>query len=95
MPQFKKQLANVVTATVFTILSMLLFRGIALLMLSAYGDYAKAAFIFASSKLFSKTIFLKPLSRGNVRKSEMWPIPHLAHQLLPALAYIKRKPVRM
>lgn len=56
--QIKKQLINVLTATVFTFLSMLLFKVVASSMIAGYGDFAKEAFAMASSKLFSKVIIL-------------------------------------
>ncbi len=56
--QIKKQLINVLTATLFTFLSMILFKVVALPMIAGYGDFAKEAFVLASSKLFSKIIIL-------------------------------------
>lgn len=45
--QIKKQLINVLTATAFTFLSMLLFKVVASSMIAGYGDFAKEAFAMA------------------------------------------------
>lgn len=54
----KKQIFNVLSATAFSIISMVLFRFISLYFASWYGETAQEAFAAASSRQFGKTLII-------------------------------------
>lgn len=54
----KKHLISVLSATVFAIVSIILFQVISLAVISGYGETAKEAFALASSRQFGKTLII-------------------------------------